>query len=514
MAVLAPQRAGGDPERAAQDPGAAPSATSPRRRWQPPGLTTLFSAVFALFGWGVGIERLSDNSFFWHLRTGRYILDHGIPHSDIYSYTAPGVKWVAQSWLAELLYGVLDRAAGPFAIRVFMGLIGALIGVLAFRLALHLSRERIRAALLTVAALGGLYTLWSERPLLLGVLFFLILLWIVEVPESIVGRHPLIALPVLFWVWTNVHGTFALGFAYLALHLLGRWFDGHAPEEGRERTLLLGSAIALAATFVNPYGVSLVLFPIDLLRRGDILRHIVEWASPDFHSVRGQSFILWVAVFAVVIARGAHRVSRRDLTVAIPFLGLGLWALRNVALAPLVCLPIAARAVAVDPADPRSEQSKAGERRTPIGLALALVLAVVAASLGLRASSEPNFALKSYPVAAMQAVERQGLLGQRLLTDDADSGYVILAYYPEQKVFIDDRYDMYPRPVINAFFDLENGAPGWAKHLDDYKVNVVLWDRDKPLSQYLAQDSHWHRTYRDKNYVIYVRNGTKAGTTT
>ena len=142
------------------------------------------------------------------------------------------MKWVAESWLAELLYGVLDRAAGPFAIRVLGGLVGALIGVLAFRLALRLSRERIRAALLTVAALGGLYTLWSERPLLLGVLFFLILLWIVEVPDSIVGRHPLVALPVVFWVWANVHGTFALGFAYLALHLLGRWFDGDAAGRG------------------------------------------------------------------------------------------------------------------------------------------------------------------------------------------------------------------------------------------------------------------------------------------
>jgi hypothetical protein len=97
----------------------------------------LFTAVFALFGWGVGIERLSDNSFFWHLRTGRYILDHGIPHTDIYSYTAPGVKWVAQSWLAEVLYGGLDRAFGPFGIRVLGGIVGALIGVLAFRLALR-----------------------------------------------------------------------------------------------------------------------------------------------------------------------------------------------------------------------------------------------------------------------------------------------------------------------------------------------------------------------------------------
>jgi hypothetical protein len=508
VAVLAPSRrgAGDQPE---EDPGAAPSATSPRRRWQPPGLSALFSAVFALFGWGVGIERLSDNSFFWHLRTGEYILDHGIPHHDIYSYTAPGVHWVAQSWLAEVLYGALDRAFGPFAIRVLGGIVGALIGVLAFRLALRLSHERVRAALLTVAALGGLYTLWSERPLLLGVLFLLVLLWVVEVPDSLAGRHPLVALPLLFWVWANVHGTFALGFAYVALHLLGRWLDGARPWTGRERTLLAGSGIALAATFANPYGVSLVLFPIDLLRRGDILRHIVEWASPDFHSVRGQSFILWIVVFVLVLARGAHRASRRDLVVAVPFLALALWALRNVALAPLVCLPIAARAVAVDPSDPRSEEQKAGEQRSTIGWALALVLAVVAMSLGLRASSEPNFALNSYPVKAMDAVQRQGLLGQRLLTDDANAGYVILAYYPQQKVFIDDRYDMYPRSVISAFFSLEDGGSGWAHTLAHYDVNVVVWERSKPLSQYLAHDSHWHRTYRDKDYVVYVKNGTQ-----
>ena len=57
-------------------------------------------------------RKLTDNSFFWHLRTGEYILDHGIPHHDVFSYTAPGTKWVAQSWLAEVTYGVLYRSVG------------------------------------------------------------------------------------------------------------------------------------------------------------------------------------------------------------------------------------------------------------------------------------------------------------------------------------------------------------------------------------------------------------------
>ena len=68
----------------------------------------LFTLVFALGGWRAGLSRLSDNSFFWHLRTGRLILDHGIPHSDPYSFTATGRRWVAQSWLAEALYGAVD----------------------------------------------------------------------------------------------------------------------------------------------------------------------------------------------------------------------------------------------------------------------------------------------------------------------------------------------------------------------------------------------------------------------
>jgi hypothetical protein len=476
----------------------------PRRgAWQlrSPSLDTLFTAVFAVFGWGVGIERLSDNSFFWHLRTGGLILDSGIPHADPYSYTAEGTRWVAQSWLAEVIYAGIDRAVGPFGIRVFGGLVGVAIAVLAFRLALRLARDRVRAALLTVAALAALYTLWSERPLLLGVLFFVVLLWVVEVPDSLVGRHPWVSLPILFWCWANVHGTFALGFAYLGLHLLGRWLEGHRPWTAgtRERTLVIGSMIAFAACFVNPYGVSLVTFPVDLLRRGEALKGVIEWSSPDFHSVRGLAFALWVAVFVVVLAKARHRVGIRDLVVTVPFLLLGFWALRNVAIAPLVCLPVAARAVA---RDQRSER----EPTLRLGWVFAGALAFVALAMGMRASGRADYALDSYPVKAMNAVEEQGLLGTRVLTDDADAGYVILRYGPDQQqVFMDDRFDMFPLPVIRDFTTVNGGSPGWDRVLDEHDVEVVVWGRDRVLSQLLRQSDDWTITHRDADYLVFVR---------
>jgi len=476
----------------------------PRGRRPAPDLDLLFTAVFAVFGLGVGIERLSDNSFFTHLATGRWILDHGIPRADVYSFTAPGARWVAQSWLAEALYALVERPFGAFGIRAMGALTGMAITVLAFRLALRLARERIRAALVTVAALAGLYTLWSERPLLLGVLFLVILLWIVEVPDCLVGRHPLVSLPVLFWLWANVHGSFALGFAYLGLHLVGRWLDGARPWEHRERRLLIGSVVAFAVIFVNPYGPGLVFFPIELLRRGDVLDDVIEWMSPDFHDVRGQAYLLWITVFVAVVARTPRRVSRRDLVVTIPFLLLGLWALRNVAIAPLVGLPVVARALAVD------AEAVEARRRDEAGRAVRWALLVVLVSVGVmlvgRAASQPDFVDHPYPVAAMSALEDRGLIGTRLLLDDGDAAYAELAYGGKQPVFMDDRFDMFPTRVIEDFMVLSRGGPGWERVLDRYDVETIVWDHSRPLVELVRQSGGWTVIHRDRTWVALVRD--------
>jgi hypothetical protein len=462
------------------------------------GLAALFTALFALVGWIVGSGRMGDNSFFWHLRTGEYILDHGIPHHDIFSFTARGTPWVAQSWLAELAYGVLDRTVGPYAIQVFIGLIGATVAVLSYRLALRLSRSRLRAAGITAAALTAVFSLWSERPLVIGLVCLLVLLWVVEVPDAWIARHPLVTIPALMWLWANIHGSFALGYAYLALHLVGRWVDGAPPWKERERTITIASAIAFVVTFVNPYGAALVTFPVHLLARGDVLSHIVEWQSPDFRSQFGIAFALWICVFVAAVARGRHRVSRRDLIVTIPMLLLALWALRNIAIAPLVCLPVVARAFAVDEDTPERYSS------TFTG-AIVAVIVMVGLVVGVQQASEPHFNFSSYPVQSMRYVASHGLLGSRLFADDADAGYIILRYWPEQQVFIDDRYDMYPTSLSYQFFDVADGKPGWERTLDRYHVDVVVWKRHSALTAELDQSPEWQRVHTDASDAVWVR---------
>ncbi len=341
--------------------------------------------------------------------------------------------------------------------------------------------------------------LWAERPLLFGVLAMVVLLWVVEVPDSPVGRHPIVVVPPVLWLWANMHGTFALGFAYLVLHLLGAALDGRSPLAGRERTLTVATLVAGVACLVNPLGLSLLTFPVDLLSWGETLAHIKEWRSPDFHSAVGILFAVWIGVAITALLRTPRRCSRRDALVAIFFLFLGLWAVRNLALTPLVMLPVVARAVRVDGSRPRPD------RRATLNWAVLGLVVVLGWTGAAAASGSDGYDYSDYPVKAMASVEGQGLLGQHLLTTDDWSAYVIHRYWPRQPVFMDDRYDMFPTELSDDYFKLSEVKPGWQEVLDRYGVDVVVWRTKKPLTQLLDVAPGWQRTYSDELATVWVR---------
>lgn len=459
-----------------------------------PTLTLVYASVFGFAGWALGLARLHDNSFFWHLRTGELILEEGIPRTDPYSWASEGTTWIAQSWLAELAYGVLDRTFGPFAIRLFSAFVAAFIMVSVFLLANRLAGHRLRAAGLALVVFSCVYFMFSARPLLLGLALLLVLVWIVEVPDSWVGHHPTVAIPMVIWIWANVHGTWSLGLLYLGLHLAGRWLEGARPWERPERRILIGAVVGGLLTFVNPYGWRLVFFPVQLLGRGEHLRMLREWQSPDFSEAHAIAFAAWLAVFVVVVA--VRRISTRDLVVAVPFFMLALWSLRNIAVAVLVTLPIVARALAAPATTPTRngvETSGDSEGFSGAGWALLATVLVLTVAVTVAAAGQEDFDFGADPVAAITAAEEEGLGGRRWLTTEAAAGYVILTRWPAQQIFVDDRVDMTPTEVRDAYVTVAGGGAGWDESLQEYGVEVVIWPVNSPLGQLLEESAAWER---------------------
>jgi len=463
----------------------------------PPRFDTVITIFLALAGWHFGLARISDNSFFCHLGTGRWILEHGIPRADPFSFTVAGTPWVAESWLADLLYGILDRRFGPAGVTTMNATAGAAIAALWYRLALRLSRDRVRAFLITLFSLGASFTMWSPRPLLFGTLAFLMLVWIIEAPDSIVGRHPLFTIPPLIWVWANIHGSFALAFVYIGLHCLGRWLEGARLWSGRERQLIGATIAAFALCFVNPYGARLLTAPIHLLTRHVVLSNVTEWRPPSARSVQGVIYTLWAMVFIGAAVRGFARIKPRGFVVSLPFLLMGFWAERNIAIAPIASFPVVAGALA-------TSQERPAMRVAFNWVALALAL-MLGGLWTIRARAHAPLDFSKYPVAAMEAVESQGLLGKRLLTMDSWGDYIILRYGPRQRVFMDDRYDVYPATIADDLESLLNGHGDWLAIVQKYRVDVVVWPSGDSSVKVLEQAAGFNKSYEDRVAVVLAR---------
>src|SRR4051794_140107 len=71
--------------------------------------------LYFLLAWAIGIVYL-DPDFGWHLRTGQYILSHGIPKTDPFSYTMPNFPFVDHAWLTDIALFVLNMQVGSAAL--------------------------------------------------------------------------------------------------------------------------------------------------------------------------------------------------------------------------------------------------------------------------------------------------------------------------------------------------------------------------------------------------------------
>ncbi len=478
----------------------APASAVPAQR----RLERLFAAAFGLVGLALGARPIGDNSAFVHIRTGIDIVaGRGIPRADPYSATAAGSRWVVQSWLPSVLYGLAEKLdGGGGALLVLNGLLTGLLAILVHRLARAGSPLRTLGGALAAVAVSGMW--WSPRPLLVGLVCFALTILIVQS-----GRRHWLLLPVA-WVWVNSHGSFPLAVLWLLATALGAAVDERRLVTARFRAgLWFAGGLVLASA--NPLGPRLLLFPLSIGGRREVFRLIVEWKPADFQSLPGAITAVGLATTVVVLSR--RRVPWAAALPAGVFVLLGLLAQRNLAPAGIVLAPALGAALRL-PAAPGVTSDADGEEppgtRRPPGRGrdrlMGTLVAAAAAALLVNALSSGALDLRSYPVAVVGEGERLGAFGPGRLvaTEDVVGCYLILKRGRGAGVFIDDRYDMYPLRLSLDYFALLRADPGAVQILDRRGVSSVLWERSLPLVPALLTRG-WRETAGDRRWVLLDR---------
>lgn len=233
-----------------------------------------------------------DPDFGWHLEAGRYILAHGVPAHDMFTYTAASFPWIDHEWLSNVITALLMGAGG-------LGLTAAVFaGVWTAALALAARVVRWPVLALGFVAVSGDAVV---RPHAFTALFLAGLLVMLDGKHLVEGRRRWWLVPY-FALWANLHAGFVLGFVAVAMAAV------------RRRELRLVGVAAALATFINPYGPRLYEEIWRTLSDPALHTAVAEWRPLAIGVASG----LYLVAF---LAAGAARGWRRE-SMAFPLLVL------------------------------------------------------------------------------------------------------------------------------------------------------------------------------------------------
>jgi len=488
---------------------------------------TLPRLAFAILFLALLVTRdLWDPDYFWHLATGQYIVTHGeIPRADIFSFTHPGKPWVAHEWLFQAMLYLIHEGFGDWGVKLMTALLPMTALYFVYRAARIVQPTGWMPVIGLMVIMILLTSFSTPRPQLVSFVLFafhLFLLFRVKYAKAdtrILGWFvPFMAL------WVNMHGGYVAGFAlvglFAATEAIQAWYRGWTAEDGRGLRVLAWVLVGmLLASALNPDHVRHWLYPFEVMGMEASRSMISEWASPDFHYLSGQLFLLLVFGY---FALSAWRVSRPDLTeLAMPmfFILMSLVAVRHQQLALLALLPFMARAWSQLPFETlrirfaRLEARWAARKGREMGgqlegvlnlILLGVVLLIVVAYAPVREASFTERRDELAPFGAVEFIQQHGLRG-RIFGTYHYGGYLIHALYPEQKVFIDGRADMYGDAFLKEHGDIYSGKVGWDKAFDHWQIDMVMTELNAPIHQLLLVRGDFVPVYADQHNGLLVR---------
>ena len=486
-----------------------------------------------------------DTDFWWHLKTGDWILEHGtVPYIDLYTYTDSDKAWIDLHWGFQLLITILYRMGGiPLVTLVKAATITAAVAVAWKAGGPNLPAWKKAAIwILPIICIAGR---GNERPEMLSQLFLAMWLWIARKTDE---------RPKLIWwlvplqlVWVNCHALFILGlvvgfcfFVDVVLRLIAKGRFGLEPRPigpGLQVICLVGGLVG-AACFVNPYLEQGALFPLTLFRKFSVekdfySKNIGEFRPPiDFVLKYGLSNLylqaelgMWlIAVASFIRLMWVERKwSPFRLLLFAGFSHLAWQASRNTNIFSIVSGVVACENFAsgvIDRAKARLTKRSSNQIEMTYGmtgLVTCLIALVVTGTWNQLTEKNKPFGLGESPNwfihDAAKFAAQPGFPEKAFVANIGQADVYVYHNWPERKVFMDARLEVCTQQTFRKLNDaldaMANGSPRWqAIYRDDELPVVILDSRNcRAAINGMLMTPTWRLVYADPAAAVFLPLG-------
>ncbi len=492
-----------------------------------PGISRAgLAAVIVVSGiWLVtSFNRINHTDLWGHLSFGRWIAQHQeLPAVDPFRPHVASEPVLNVYWLGQVLGYYCHEALGleglvlAHAALVTLAMIILMLSVLGRGVSLSWAVAAAVAAYLLALPITG-----TIRPQLFGMVGFAATLWAIS--RLPVRRHPLVWLPVVFAIWANMHGSFAMGLVVLGCFALGTSWETRRAAGSFKAILLdtptrrawIALTLALAACLLNPEGVELLAAVAGFSGNAN-LEGISEWRPMTLGSLSGALFFTSLFVTGILLRWSPRRIWAHEVLLMLVFGLAGLMAIRMLvwwALAwPWVVAPHAAACWVLYR---RSEPSEAtDEERRPAAtpqrtlLAAAVIFATFwwsPPAFGLisgRARPAERVLSADTPQAVSDEFTRRQLTG-RFFSPIDWADYLIWRNPDGLEPLVYSHVHLTSSELWHDFLGISRGSRQWLEVADHYRLDylVLSRQRNRRLVELALQEPRCRVLYEDRQALL------------
>lgn len=438
-----------------------------------------------------------DPDFGWHIRVGQYILQHGIPLHDPFSYTMPQYQYIENEWLTSILLTKAYNLVGRSGLALFF----SFITLTSLLMATRIQKNKL---LLVIGAVC-LLAFTGIRMQVISWLLFVMLIFLLSSSQQRIK----LLLPLLFLLWANLHGSFPLGISIVTISTM----IDLSHKKLSISTALIIICSCLLATLINPYGLRIWVEPIKLSLDSSLRWRITEWLP--LPSMANAAVAIFMALTVYFIVKYRVLFTLKEQIIVSLLLGMSITSIRHFPFFLLYSLPLFMKAVSAFQTE--AAKIKYGEQRFKIAyqvlIWILMPVLILQAYFNIKSAialSEKNY----YPAKAVNFLKIHSPQGN-LFAPYNWGGYLLLAL-PNKKTYIDGRMPGWKtatatttesKDAINDYQQLLLGKLALDKEIRKYKITAFLLPtQDKSFSLVTKQlhQLSWKPVYSDSIAVIYL----------
>lgn len=436
------------------------------------------------------------NDFYWHLRTGSYIVENRkIPFTDIFSWYAKSnhLSWISHEWLFEVILYSIFYIFSNVGIFFFVLLIIGLIGFILFQQKKEIFyKYPFQTIYLALIGMLVFANKTMPRPHLLSFLFFTITLFFAYDNLKNKNSKLIYFAPLISLLWSNCHGgssnlSYIIYTIFFIVHLFPIRFKNIKKQHLERKQLFKYLYAFLSSIFViplNPHGIKMLFYPYLNMTYTTMIHCIDEWQWLNLLSVDGFFYFLFILFIFYTIVHSKKEHQLIDLLLLIIFTILGVKSTRFIPYLFIVVTNVIPK---------YWYDTKVKIDLYPIFVSLVGIIFIFYSFVYV----SPKFQLISDSIIHY-LTEKDNVI---LYNSYNLGGYLIYQGIP---VFIDGRADLYVDSILCDVCSLEKEND--TSIFEKYHFNTFVVENKSKANQYLKNHHQYKLIMNDGKNSLYILN--------